>query len=143
MINDQSIFGTGPDGAGETNDGGLPISLPVYKSIAANGVAVEVCSFNDAGTYNKLGVSQFLRLNVTSAGSVSFNMTRTSGAATTDPDFVIYKQGNEITRFNGSANNTESGTVTLTTGVHIITAYDSVTLDQTPGQDACFDMTIN
>ncbi len=54
--------------------------------------AVEICSVDDNGDYNKLGNRAFLKFTATAA-SHTLTMTKTSGPAARDPDFVVYKSG--------------------------------------------------
>ena len=138
----QRINGTGPLGVGETNDGGIPTSLPVYKLVTTDGVAARICSVNDAKTVNKLNNRDFLLLNVPTAGSYTLEMSRVSGAATTDPDFRVFDESD--TFFSGSASgdvNVETVTLSLESRDYFISAYDFENLSE-PGQDSCYDFTV-
>jgi hypothetical protein len=138
----QMIDGTGPLGVGETHDGGVPTSLPVYKTVTTDGVAARICSVNDAGTGNKLNNRDFLYLTVPTAGNYTLTMTRVSGAASTDPDFRVFNQSNSF--FSGSdssVNNVETVTLNLDVRDYFIDAYDYENTDA-PGQNSCFDFTV-
>ena len=139
----QTIDGTGPDGSGETNNGTVPTALPIYNELTLNGAAIEICSVDDEGRYNKLGNREYLRINLASNGAYTFTMSRTSGAATTDPDFLV-TQGNLVfSQADSGAPNTETSTVNLNAGTYLIDAYDFNNTGQSTTQaDSCFDFTV-
>jgi len=147
LVSAQTINGTGPDGSGESNTGSISGSTPVYKTITA-GATVNFCSVNDAGTYNKLGNRNYLEFTPAATGSFTMTMSRTSGAASTDPDIAIYNSGTFVTAGESSTNNSETLSASLLGGTtYIIDAYDwnnvgNATQGATPG-DACFDFSIN
>jgi len=138
----QSINGAGQLGVGEINDGNVPTSLPVYKTVTTDGAATRICSVNDAGTSNKLNNRDFLLLTVPTAGSYTLTMTRVNGAATTDPDFGVFSESNSFFSGSNSADvNVE--TVTLNLGVrdYFIDAFD-FNNTEAPGQSSCYDFTV-
>jgi len=138
----QTINGTGALGVGETNNGQIPSSLPVYKPVTTDGNPVRICSVNDAGISNKLNNRDFLFLSVPTAGSYTLEMSRVSGAANTDPDFRVFDESN--TFFSGSNsgdNNVETVTLNLESRNYFISAFDFNNLEQ-PGQDSCYDFTV-
>jgi len=146
MAAQQDILGVTALGDGDVNDGNIVSALPVYKAVTVNGPAVEVCSVDDAGEFNKLGNRAYLTFDVTSDGSHTFTMTRTSGVTNRDPDFVLFKAGTFLGAAVSGASNTETGSLDLTTGTHVIDAYDDHNVstdrsDSAPG-DACYDFTI-
>jgi len=146
LIADENIDGTGPDGVGETNEGNIDGALPVYKLLTSGGAAVEICSVNDAGVFNKLGNRNYLELTPPGTGNVTLTMTRTSGATNRDPDFDVYRDGTLQFRAISGANNTETVTMQLVGGVkYIIDAYDFNNVGQqgvSPG-DSCFNFSAN
>ena len=143
LLAEQSINGVGSQGTGETNSGSITSSLPVYKTLTVGGPAVNVCSVNDAGGYNKLGNRAYLTLTPAVSGNHIITATRTSGTST-DPDFQVYNAGSLVASALSVPGNTEVLTVNLTGG----TAYaidffdDANTVAAGPGKDACFDMTV-
>ena len=143
LVAAQSINGTGPDGAGETNSGGVPHVLPIYNEASVNGSAVSICSSDDNQTVNKLGNREYLRVNIPSLKNYTFTMTRTSGAASTDPDFNILQGKFIFGSADSFTNNVETFPVTLNPGIYLIDAFDAsnVGLGATPN-DSCFDFTI-
>ncbi len=141
----QSIDGTTALGSGETNDGGISASLPVYKSASVNGGAVQVCSVDDAGQYNKLGNRQYITFEVATAGLHTLTMSRTSGATNRDPDFTVFKEGTLVANANSAAVDTETASVNLQAGQHVIDANEYNNIDPNSSAnsgDACFDFTI-
>jgi hypothetical protein len=139
----RGINSTAADGAGETNDGATASALPVYKDLTVNGAAAEVCSVNDNGEYNKLANRAYLKFTA-SAGSHTLTMTRSNGAASRDPDFIVYKNGAVVARAESAPAESETTTATLTAGEHVIDAYDFANAGQGQGVagDACYNFTI-
>jgi hypothetical protein len=129
-------------GAGEINNGGLASNLPIHKSVDVNGAAVEVCSVNDNGDYNKLGNRAFLKFTATAA-SHTLTMTKTSGPAGRDPDFVVYKNGDRVQVSQGAGDTSEVLTATLSAGDYVIDAYDYTNVgNQGTSGDSCYNFTI-
>jgi hypothetical protein len=129
-------------GAGETNNGGLASNLPIHKSVDVNGAAVEICSVDDNGDYNKLGNRAFLKFTATAA-SHTLTMTKTSGSDGRDPDFVVYKNGVRVQVSQGAGDTSETLTATLSAGDHVIDAYDYPNVgDQGTSGDSCYNFTI-
>jgi hypothetical protein len=140
----QNINGTGVDGAGETNDGGIATALPVWRTVSIGGGAVSICSTDDAGAKNKLGVRTLLRLPVSASQSVTLTMTRVSGATSRDPDFEVSLRGVSVATGFGAPAETETLTQTFAAGDHVIEAYDFFnTNDAGPAGDSCYNFTAN
>ena len=140
----RGINSTSADGAGETNRGSIISALPVYKQVTVNGPAVEICSVNDAGEFNKLGNRAYVRFTATAAAH-RLTMTRTSGATSRDPDFIVYRNGAVVGRAETAPATSEALTVSLAAGEHVVDAYDFFNLGQggsgTAG-DACYNFTV-
>ena len=139
----RGINSTAADGTGETNNGSTPTSLPVYKQVTVGGPAVQVCSNNDNGEFNKLANRAYLKFTA-AAGSHRLTMTRSSGATSRDPDFIVYKNGVAVARAESGPGESDSTTATLTAGEHVIDAYDFFNSGQGSGTagDACYNFTI-
>jgi len=142
LTNAQDINGTTGFGLNETNNGGLADALPVYIPIATNNQAVEFCSVNNFGLFNKHGNRRYLNLNIPTSGTYRFTMTRVSGAASTDPDFRIFKDGTFVGRGESPAVNTETQDINLESGRHVIDAYAFENIDAGNGIDVCYTMTV-
>jgi len=133
----QSISGTGPTGSGEANNGGVPIAWPLYTNVTVNGSASEICVDTSVGEINKLGNRRFITFDVTSPGTHTLRMRRTSGSSNTDPDFFVSRSGTLLAIGGSGAINNEVETVNLTTtGQHLVDAFDF------NDGNACFDFTI-
>ena len=141
LLDEEFIFGRGPQGAGETTFGqqdgqGNPLytsTLPVYHQLTVNGPAVEICSIATEGHYNKLGNRAYLALELSGSGTFTFTMTNTNpppaGSGNTDPDFLVWdltqNQGVLRLRADSGAENTEtSSPLSLPPGSYRIEAYD-------------------
>ena len=132
----QSINGTGAAGIGETNNGIVSTSLPIYNNAVVGGGAIEVCTNDTNGEDNKLGNRIYIAFNVTSPGAHTFTMTRTSGSTNTDPDFFTSQTGVILAIAQSGVSNTETDVVSLNTGPHLIDAFDF------NNNDACYDFSI-
>ena len=122
LTNAQDINGTTGFGVGETNSGGIADMLPVYLTILTNGTAVEVCSYDNFGTYNKHGNRRYLQMEIPTAGNYAFTMTQTT-AGVGDPDFIVYKDGVRVGVGGSGDNRSETQTFSLQAGTHIMEAY--------------------
>jgi len=139
----QDINGTNETGLGETNDGNISESLPVYRTLNVNGPAIEVCSLNNAGTFNKLANRNYVVFDVITAGQHTFTMTRTSGPASRDPDFIIHRNGNIIARALRPPAETETLSLNLQPDTYVIDAYDSRNVEEgLVTGDSCYSFTV-
>ena len=144
LVNAQQIYGSGTNGYGETNNGGIASTLPLYPQIFADGASKQVCYDNDAGALNKLGNRAFLLFDVPSTGIYNIVMTPAElASASLDADLAIHKQGVTIGRdyslgFDGSANLY----IYLAAGKHIIESgvWDPDQL--VPQGNYCFNIAI-
>ncbi len=145
LIAAQNINGTGSFGVGETNDGGIPIVLPVVKTVSVGAAPITICSFDDAGTGNKLANYDFISLSIGTTGSYTLTMTRTSGPTGGDPDFFVFQAGNQVAVGGSAAVDTETLTTNLQANDYWIAARDFFNVDDsagTPG-DVCYDFSVN
>lgn len=138
----QKISGLGADGAGETNDGGIPNVLPIYNRTVLGGSPVVVCSTEKAGDFNKLGNRAFVRFSVPTDQNVILTLARVSGATDSDPDFVLRRQGEFLNDANSFTPNTETLSRRLTAGEYLVEAREFSNISSTaPGRDVCFNFT--
>jgi hypothetical protein len=145
LLADQQIDSiTDAFGSGATNAGN-PASvdvLPVYKTLSV-GAPVQVCSDNDYGTGNKLGVRSFVRFTAGADGSYEFTATQTITVQNSDPDIVFFDQG-----FGAKADaitpNTETLTRTLMGGAeYVLSVYEFA--NTTPSSSigrTCFSVSV-
>lgn len=141
LLSGQNIALTNQFGDGESNSGGYATVLPIYKTLSLDNSAINLCSSNKEGAYNKIGVSQFALLNVVSAGNYTFSAQETgtdSGAS--DPDVYLYRRGNLIALAEGSQVDSENLSHNLTRGIYILELVDARAADSENSDEvtACF-----
>lgn len=130
-------------GTGESNNGGLAEGLPVY-ALLSEGSSVSLCGTNQLGEFNALGVSRFVRFNLSTPGSRTLTITRTSGGAT-DPDAYLFRNGDLVNSLISETSNLESDTLTLATGEYVLEVFDYFNSDEDSGTggDSCFSVSLN
>jgi hypothetical protein len=125
LMQEQSIFGTDEYASDESNNGGLTISLPVYKALSINGAATNVCSAADYGKYNKLGNSQFLKLNISQTGSYNVRANKSGGAnVMSKPEFILYQKGRAIAYVENTLSDNVTGNLNISRGNYVLEVYD-------------------
>ena len=155
LLNAEDINGTGPRGVGETNDGGIADTLPVYNIVTQGGSAVTVCSTAENGDRNRHGVVEFISLTLPSTGAVTMTATEVSGPATTttDPDFFIWEHGLLFTsdnrgqdrRAQSGLDGSETWTGTLDAGTYAIEIFDcnNASCGAAAAAPSCFSFDVN
>ena len=141
---DQSVNGTGHNGAGETNTGGYANALPVYSELTP-GQTARVCSTDTYGSYNKLGNRDFVTVTFPSAGTHTITMSHVSGPTGTDPDFVIYRDGQRLVVSQEATADSETYTGAFEADTYVIDTYDFVYADggSTYTGEICFDFSVS
>ncbi len=124
LLNSQGVFGQGPNGNGEQNSGAIRSALPVYKAASLNGPAVDLCSVDDAGTFNKLGNREFIFLNLQTETNVTIKASKSSGDENRDPDFNIWQANRLIDKSRSSIKGEETFRGELPAGDYVIEVYD-------------------
>jgi len=145
LLSGQTISGTGPNGLNETNDGDIASALPVYKVANVGGSAIQLCSVDDAGYYNKLGTQSFVEFQIPAAGTYKFSATEVGGATASDPDFYIYQSGIRLHVAESGVIGSENASLNFeTTGTHVLVFNDWNNIDETDDAgDYCFDFQIS
>ncbi|MCP4413722.1 MAG: hypothetical protein GY808_14270 [Gammaproteobacteria bacterium] len=138
LMASQEIVVNDDYGTGETNAGGDARNLPVYTPLTVGGGAVNVCSYDTNGQFNKLGVWKFLRFNIATSGSYLITVTGTK--AGDDPDIYLYKAG--VVVGSGEATGNESFTKTLSAGNYVAAVAEYANVKGS-GNDTCLDITIS
>lgn len=142
LLAGQNILANDEFGSGESNSGGYAATLPVYKNIAADNSPVNVCSSNRFGSGNKLGITQFLKVSLTS-GVHRITAEKTSGDfGSSDPDIYLYKQGEVEASALGVAVDTESLLTGVTAGTYVVGVLDAKNLTSSASITRCFDVRI-
>ena len=141
LLSSQSISGEGPNGNGENNSGAIRSALPVYKEVNLNGPAIEVCSVDDAGVYNKLGNREFIFLSLDRDRDVTLSAMKTNGDENRDPDFNIWQGQTLIEKSASSKKGEEIFKGRLTAGDYVIEAYDFFNINGTGSKrgDGCYN----
>lgn len=135
MIDMESID---PYATGETHTPPLVDALPVFIPVTINGGAVEACSDDAYGTYNRVGVRRFVRFTVTTTGLYRFTANGPSGS---DPDLVLHRAG-VIAIADSVVDGQETFVFTLVPGTYVLEVYEYRNITDTPLGEVCFDVTI-
>ncbi len=132
-------------GSTEINSGGSAVALPYYRQITALGSPVTlaagqtVCvssAFAGSTDSNKLGQYAYARFTTPSAGGRS--ITVSSATAGVDADFEIYSGASRVLRANTELTTSETGSVNLSAGEHVVVVYDFNNVAGAP----CFTISI-
>ncbi|HOY23464.1 MAG TPA: hypothetical protein PK002_09930 [Cellvibrio sp.] len=145
LMQEQSIFGTDEYASDESNNGGLTISLPVYKTLSVNGTATNVCSAADYGKYNKLGNSQFLKLNISQTGSYNVRANKSGGGnVISKPEFILYQKGRAIAYVENTLSDNVTGNLNISRGNYVLEVYDlnNHDSDNTDENMTCFNVRV-
>ncbi|HSC66397.1 MAG TPA: hypothetical protein VLC79_01805 [Cellvibrio sp.] len=143
LLAEQDIELTNALGDGEVNGGGYTKSLPVYKQLVVDNSAVNVCSTNRFGSYNKLAVAQFLLLKVSSESKYQISATEVGiNSGNSDPDLYLYRNGKLFEYSEDTQIDQEVFSLTLPAGTYVLEVVDDRVkyndgLNQT---EACFDV---
>lgn len=143
LLVEQNIETTNAVGEGESNSGGYSDSLPIYKVLSVNNTAINVCSTNRFGSYNKLAVAQFIMLDIVSAGTYRINVQEAgSDSGDSDPDIYLYRRGSLLDFAEGTLVDQESLSQFLSAGTYVLELVDDRARDSenTDEVTACFDV---
>lgn len=145
LLDFQNINGAGAFGVGETNNGGIATSIPVFPTYTVGDPPITICSSDEAGTQNNIGVRVLISLEVPAAGTMTITMNRASGDTERDPNFFIFNEGAFVTGTAEEAPENQSLTAFLPAGQLIVDAFDDNNLDNdendVPG-DACYAFSV-
>ncbi len=144
MLQNYDISGTGWYGAGETNNAGSAVTLPVYHQITL-GQTVNVCSDSDFQKYNGVDVRRFLRIQLPDTRNYTISAVRNGGnLARTNPQLRIYRQGNQAGSVLNGTPDSENAQRYLNRGDYVFEIYEESNADRntTTGGLACFDVRI-
>ncbi|HEY0941175.1 MAG TPA: hypothetical protein VGE08_13830 [Steroidobacter sp.] len=145
LLSKENINGTGEFGMGETNPGGDPGFMGVYREIIGTGTVTDICSTSNASGNvdgNKLGNVRFVRFVKNNSGPVTIQATGTASSVgldlAEDPDIVVYRRGVSQSFGLGSdglpigqsaAVRQETMNVTLDAGTYVLEVYDYQVID--------------
>jgi hypothetical protein len=146
LLEGQDIVGAGMNiwGTAETNNAGNNQDvLPIYGILSVDGPAVEVCSINSFGQFNRLSNRRFVRLFVATAGTHSIEVT---GPNNSDPDVVLFRKG-FLNLSEGITEAEETLTLPLAVGTYVLEVYEAANVyggndfGRPPGK-TCLDVTV-
>ena len=140
LVRNQNIFGYGPLGEYEINDGGIPSVLPIYRMAEVNDVDTSgFCSVVEAGFNNKLGNTIFVTFEVFESGLHQILVTQLERTNfVVDVDFLIVGSGLFKRKAESPVLGSEELTLNLDNGRYgvAIYAYEG-------RRDVCFDLKIS
>lgn len=145
LLAGQNIAITNAFGESESNSGGFVGALPVHKAVSINGPSTNVCSTNRFGSFNKLAVAQFLKLDISVQATYQIMAQESGGdSGDADPDIYLYQQGYLVDQAESSQVDSESLVHNLAAGTYIIELVDYRAVDSEHNQDvtACFDVLV-
>ncbi len=145
LLAGQSITASNALGAGENNNGSIESALPVYKEAIVDGEAVQVCSVDDAGNFNRLGNRELVFFDVPQQGNYVVSMSLISGGDERDPDFNLWQAGEIIAEAASSMQGREAYTGILNSGRYVAETYDFFNINGTSDRrgDGCFDFQVS
>ena len=141
----QNIVAGNAFGTGETNNGGNPANLPVYKDhLAALGATQNYCPHADADPRNegnKLGEYIYIRFPASGARTLTVTKTSPAGAGVSDPHFALLKSdGTTVGAISEVADMETLSNVALPTGTHSLALSDFKLMFS---NTSCFNFKVN
>lgn len=143
LLQEQDIFGADEYGVNESNSGGSVYTLPVYRDLTTNNVAVNVCSSVQFGKNNKLGNAQLLKLNITEPGVYNVRLNKSGGAdVPSKPEFILHSKGVPQYYVANSQQDFVSGNMNLSQGNYVLEVFDANNRDSknTESNTTCFNV---
>lgn len=119
------------------SSGGGSVSLTCHASGTP-----EVCLTTENGAYNGLGVRRFVRFSVTGTRAVSISAQCVSGSDT-DPDLVLYRNGQEVARAIAVSLNQESMSTTLSQGDYVLELLDYNHYNSDTLNTSCYNIDVH
>jgi len=144
MLVSSGIHGTGWYGAGETNNAGAALTLPVYHT-ANLGQTLNLCSDSDFQDYNGLDVRRYVRIQLPETRNYTISAVRKGGnLPKTNPQLRIFRQGMQVASLLSATPDSENGQRQLNSGSYVVEIYEESNADGNAvnGGLACFDLRI-
>jgi len=142
----QGVTGSDEFATDESNDGGTAHALPVYQPLEVGASPIRICSSQQNGSYNKLGVTRLLQFEVAASGHYQVRAQKTKEQAQeTDPDMHLYYQGERLKSLESSDVDREEGRLYLEQGRrYVLEVYDYYHAAGfgVPLPTSCFDLTL-
>lgn len=121
-------------GTSETNNGGVPSALPLYRGVTVGG-STQVCVNFQAGTGNRLGNFAYLRFTAPAARTYAITAT---GGAGSNPSLAVWGAGSGLIAASSASGSTDSVSPRLPAGDIVISVNDINDSIASP----CFTVTI-
>ena len=87
-------------------------------------VTGNICTSNENGLSNKLGVHRLMRFSITKSQNVIITANRTSGLTSSDPNLILYKNGIRVGSAESGNVNSESLTVGVSAGDYVLDVFE-------------------
>ncbi|ABD83170.1 glucosamine-fructose-6-phosphate aminotransferase, isomerizing [Saccharophagus degradans] len=145
LLNHHSINSIDAYGTGETEDGGIARSLPVYTQLI-EGQPTVLCTSNNLGEYNRLDNRRFMRYTYVGFGFMDIEVdmgTRTSGE---DVNINIFSEGATERRITFSGSGVQSRTAIIESGAELVLEYTeehNIDDQENTGGESCITITIS
>ena len=105
-----------------------------------------VCTTNEYGAGNKLGVSRYWRFSATQTQAITILASQTSGtiaAATSNPDLYLYRQGVVVAQETADTSTSQTMITGVTAGDYVLELKeDYYVANAAPPSTACYDVSI-
>lgn len=143
LLEAENITGTGNYGEDETNDGGISMVLPVYTLLLL-GENLPLCSGKLAGELNGVDVRRFVRFTLSNSGRYSISAKRLGGLSPSDPDFVLWREGERLATAESAVDNLEQLEIALDAGSYWLEIYEhgNIDMEAPTGGAVCFDLSL-
>lgn len=128
LLQNQNIQTAGQDeyGSAEIDDGGNADALPLYRDgLTVGGAAINVCSNDTSGDFNKLGNRVYVRLTIDGTADYRIHATTTESVtgSSPDPDFNLYLSGYLAESVSAPAVD-ETLLISLDAGEYVLEVWD-------------------
>lgn len=112
-------------------------------TVPSNVSTKTVCTTNENGVSNKLGVRRYIRFDITQSQNVDFVAARTSGVVAANPDLFLYKNGVLVQSASADTSTSQSMTSSVTAGAYVLEVREDayMTAGATPAE-TCYDVSI-
>ena len=134
-------FEVTPVSSSGTSPGTVGVSVMV--SVPSNIAATTLCTTNEHGVGNKLGVSRFMRFQISQNQTIDFLASRTSGVVSANPDLFLYQNGVLLQSASADTSTSQAMSAAVTAGDYVLelreAAYSSGSF--TPAE-TCYDVSV-
>jgi len=134
-------FEVTPASSSGTSPGVAEVSAVV--SVPTNIAATTLCTTNEHGVGNKLGVSRFMRFQISQSQTVDLLASRTSGVVAANPDLFLYQNGVLLQSASADTSTSQAMSVAVTAGDYVLELReDAYTSGSATPAETCYDISI-